>query len=111
MICYSYIKLTTNMGVNTHHKHLHSKKRKKRSSIDQFVYVAVIAGPLLTLPQLYTIWYEQKTDVSLISWAAYLVIAVIWLFYGIKHKEKPIIVVQLIWIILDAFIVIGLMKA
>ena len=74
------------------------------------MYFAVVAGPLMTLPQVYAIWVEQSTDVSVISWSAYLLIAVVWLIYGVKHRQKPIIIVQLLWIALDILIVAGLMR-
>jgi len=99
------------MSVNSHHKQLHKKhKQKKREPIDTLVYFAVIFGPLMTLPQVYSIWINQHNDVSVISWVSYLIVAVIWLFYGIKHREKPIILVQLLWIALDILIVIGLVR-
>ncbi len=99
------------MSVNSHNKHLLNRRKKtKQEPIDKLVYFAVILGPLMTLPQLYTIWVQNSTDVSVISWASYLGIAVIWLLYGLKHRETPIILVQLLWIVLDALIVIGLMR-
>lgn len=98
------------MSVNSHHKHLHKRRKKRQSSVDKLVYLAVIFGPMMTLPQVYSIWIEKSDGVSVISWVSYLVIAVIWLFYGLKHKEKPIIVVQLLWIVLDVLIVVGLLR-
>ena len=86
------------------------RKKKKQEPIDKLVYLAVVFGPLMTLPQVYTIWIQQSNDVSVISWVSYLIIAVIWLFYGIKHREKPIILVQLLWIVVDVLIVVGLMR-
>jgi len=99
------------MSVNSHHTHLHRKRRKKKQEpIDKLVYLAVFLGPLMTLPQVYAIWVQGNKGVSMVSWVAYLLIAVVWLFYGIKHREKPIIAVQLLWIILDIFIVVGLLR-
>lgn len=98
------------MSVNSHHKHLHRKRKKRQSSIDKLVYFAVIFGPMMTLPQVYSIWIEKSDGVSVISWVSYLVIAVVWLLYGLKHREKPIIIVQLLWIVLDVLIVVGLLR-
>lgn len=93
---------------NTYHKHFHKRKRQK-AFIDKYIYLAVIIGPLMTLPQVYDIWIKGSREVSIISWVSYLFVAVIWLFYGIKHREKPIILVQLIWIVLDLMIIFGLL--
>lgn len=98
---------------NVYHKHHHVRrqKKKKASPIDSLIYIAVIAGPLMTVPQISLIWIDGKTDVSLLSWAGYLFIAFAWLFYGIKHKDKPIIYVQLAWIVVDLAVVIGLLRS
>lgn len=86
------------------------KSKKSRPLIDTLVYAAIIISPALTLPQVYSIWVDGQKGVSLVSWAAYLFAAIIWLFYGIKHNDKPIILVQTIWIVLDAMIVVGVMR-
>lgn len=95
-------------NVRQHHV-ARSKRKTKATAIDKWVYFAVVFGPLMTLPQVYDIWYAGKTEASAITWGAYTIIAVIWLLYGIKHKTKPIIAVQSIWILLDLAIVIGIL--
>lgn len=87
-----------------------NKGKATTSLIDILVYIAIIVSPALTLPQVYSIWVEGQKGVSLISWEAYLIAAIIWLLYGLKHQDKPIIVVQTIWIILDTMIIIGVMR-
>lgn len=86
------------------------KSKIHRPLVDTLVYVAIIISPMLTLPQVYSIWVEEQKGVSLVSWISYLIAAIIWLFYGIKHNDKPIILVQIIWIVLDAMIVVGIMR-
>lgn len=100
------------MAGNTYHRHHYQKRNKKKianSPIDKWIYFAVILGPLMTLPQVYDIWVMGKKEVSAISWAAYTVVAVIWLLYGMKHRERPIIIVQLLWIVLDVLIFVGIL--
>lgn len=81
---------------------------KPRSLIDSLVYLAAIVGPLMTLPQVYEVWIERSKGASFITWSSYIVVAMIWLAYGIKHKDKPIITLQVLWLILDILIVVGL---
>lgn len=90
------------MAINPYHS------RTTKAGIDRWIYLAVIAGPIMTIPQIYDIWVRHMTGVSLISWLAYLVIACMWLTYGLKHRDKPIISVQIIWIITDIAIIAGL---
>jgi uncharacterized protein with PQ loop repeat len=77
--------------------------------IDELAYVFGIAGPLFSIPQLYAIWSTHDAKgVSLISWSAFTVGSLFWLFYGLTHKEKPIIISQSLWFILQLIIVIGI---
>ena len=46
---------------------------------------------LMTIPQVLTIWLShQAAGVSLLSWSAYLVSAVIWFWFGIQKHDKNI---------------------
>ena len=98
------------MAVNVLHKHFHHrhKKNPQKNWIDKLVIVAVVGGPAFTVPQAYEVWFQECQGVSVWSWGAYLVIAVIWLLYGLKHREKPIILSQLLWILLDSAVVLGI---
>ena len=100
--------------------HFHTRKRihqdhepyphphKWKKLMDKAIYVVGIFGPIMTIPQIYKIWFQQNASgVSAISWSAYLLASVFWLMYGIMHKEKPIIFTYSIWILLDIFVVIG----
>ncbi len=106
---------------STHGMH-HLQKRKRvykklepyphpdkwKRFLDRIIYIAGLIGPLMTLDQIYRIWVQQNASgVSVLSWFTYFVIAFIWVAYGIAHKEKPIILIYSIWIVLDAFIVVG----
>lgn len=97
------------MSVNSYHvKEKHKKKiGQKRDLLDYLIYFAVIFGPLMTIPQVYDIWVLSKKDISVISRIAYLITALIWLVYGLKKKDRPIIMVQFLWIVLESAIIIG----
>ncbi len=100
--------------------HFHKRKRislkheiypspnKLKRLVDGLIYLGGVLGPLLTIPQLTEIWFSKNASgVSIVSWGAYFIGAIFWLFYGLVHKEKPIIFTYGIWAILDLFIVIG----
>ena len=63
---------------------------------------------LMTIPQVMTIWIgRQAAGVSLLSWSAYLVSAVVWLWYGIEKRDKNIYLPCVGWIILDGGVIVG----
>ena len=85
-----------------------SRSTKTGLIADNLIYLGGILGPIVTIPQLIEIWLNKNASgVSVISWTAYLVGAIFWLFYGLVHKERPIIFTYGIWIIIDILIVIG----
>lgn len=101
--------------------HFHLRKRihlenqpyphpdKWKNFLDRIIYVVGISGPIMTIPQLYKIWIEQNANgVSFISWTSYLVTSIFWLMYGLTHKEKPIIVTNICWVIINTLIIIGI---
>ena len=97
------------MSVNSHPHTLRRKKTKAPAPIDRLVYLAVFIGPVMTLPQIYSIWVLRQRGVSLLSWAAYTLVAFIWVMYGLKHREKAVILVNFVWMVMDVLVVAGLL--
>ena len=65
----------------------------------------------LTVPQVLTIWIgHNAAGVSLVSWAAYLLSAGLWLVHGVRTADKTIYVPCLGWILLDLAIVVGVIR-
>lgn len=95
--------------IHEHHEPYPHPDKWKRL-MDKLIYVVGIASPIMTLPQLFTIWIDGNTSgVSLITWASYEVFSVFWLIYGIMHREKPIIITQCLLLFVKALIIIGIL--
>lgn len=63
---------------------------------------------LMTVPQVWIIWVgQQATGVSLLSWGAYLISAVLWFWYGLRKGDRNIYLACLGWICLDAAVIAG----
>ena len=99
-----------------HHHHVRKRIHQKHESyphpvkwkrfIDHAIYVVGLIGPIMTIPQLTKIWIEKNASgVSAISWATYTIISIFWVIYGVAHKEKPLIVISGIWVVLEFFVV------
>ena len=44
---------------------------------------------LMTLPQVLTIWVgHQAAGVSVVSWSAYLLSALLWFWYGLQKRDR-----------------------
>ncbi|MBU4069586.1 MAG: hypothetical protein KJ646_01240 [Nanoarchaeota archaeon] len=108
----------TSYSKGLHHYHIRKRiyqkhepfpsKNKLKRNFDKLIYIAVIFGPIMTIPQLLKIWTSKNAaGVSFIAWASFSVISILWLTYGILHKEKPIIFMNLALIILQVLIAIS----
>jgi uncharacterized protein with PQ loop repeat len=63
---------------------------------------------LMTIPQALTIWVNHRAaGISVVSWSAYLVSAVVWLWYGLQKHDKNIYLPCIGWILLDSAVIVG----
>ena len=101
--------------------HFHLRKRifqnlekfphpnKVKRIYDKLIYIIIFLGPLLNLPQLLKIIISKDASgLSLISWLCFSFFSLIWFFYGILHKDKPIIYTNLGLFFVQILIVFGI---
>ena len=74
----------------------------------RLVGVMSIFTLVMTVPQILTIWVSQQAaGVSVLSWSAYLLSAVLWFWFGIQKRDMNIYLPCVGWIILDAAVIVG----
>lgn len=94
---------------------VHPKKHTKShgsfgKSFDKAMYGIALIAPVMTFPQVYDVWqHHQKANVSLATWSAYTLMSILWLTYGVVHKEKVLIMVNFLMMFLDGAIVVGVL--
>ena|SRR5687768_7575168 len=63
---------------------------------------------LMTIPQVLTIWVShQAAGVSIFTWSAYLLSAVLWFWFGVQKQDKNIYLPCIGWIALDIAVIVG----
>lgn len=63
---------------------------------------------LMTVPQVWTIWVgHQAAGVSILSWSAYLVSALLWFWFGLLKRDWNIYLPCIGWIVLDCGVIAG----
>jgi uncharacterized protein with PQ loop repeat len=100
--------------------HIHKRKRvhqklekyphpdKFKRVLDKILLVVAVVGPLMSLPQIIKIYYyHNAASISTITFSSFILFNILWLTYGIVHKEKPIIIAYILWMISNISIVIG----
>lgn len=76
--------------------------------LDRATLIAGIIGPVMTIPQLYQIYFfHSAAGVSVISWMAFGILDIPFLIYGIVHKDKPIVITYILWMVANFGVAIG----
>jgi MtN3 and saliva related transmembrane protein len=77
-----------------------------------FMLIMGIIGPLATAPQLIKLYFthsQHAPGLSLSTWIAYSLLALLWFIYGLVHKNVPIWVGNSIGCVMDLLMVIGIL--
>ncbi len=99
----------------SHHHHFKKKHTKAKKSakkpIDYFVYFFMFLSPLFEIPQAVNI-YTQKSahTVSLTTWVLFFLASIAWLIYGVRNQLKSIMAIQILYMIIEASVVIGILR-
>lgn len=65
---------------------------------------------VMTIPQVVTVWVASDVrGVSLLSWSAYLVSAMLWFWYGIQEQDRNIYLPCIGWMLLDGAVILGVL--
>ena len=84
-------------------------KDKRIRFLDNICLLFSVFMPLTTIPQIYKIFTYQLVDgLSLLMWVLYCIGVIPFLIYGIVHREKPIIILNVLWLIAQITIIIGI---
>ncbi len=74
------------------------------------MYGVAVASPLALLPQVTQVFTSKNADgLSLVSWSLFGCINVLWVIYAIVHKEKPILIANVLVGILNFTLVYGIL--
>lgn len=82
-------------------------KKYQINLLDRVMYLVAFAGPVMTFPQIYDIWVTKVSRVNLVTWASYFAIGLLWLTYGVVHREKPIIFSNILGILTTGLVFTG----
>lgn len=75
---------------------------------DRATFAVAILEPLMTIPQAAIIFQEHTAaGVSLSTWVGYEVLTLVWLWYGYIHKERMILVYQVLFLIMQTAVIVG----
>jgi uncharacterized protein with PQ loop repeat len=86
---------------------LHHKKSEK--AVDSMAYIVGVVGNIAVVPQIIKAWQSDAPGLAVLTWALFIGVGLIWLAYAIIHKQKPLIVAQIVSISCNLAVVLGWM--
>jgi len=76
--------------------------------LDKIVLAVGVAGPLVTVPQIFKIIHEKSAGgVCVETWSLFAIFNIPWILYGYVHKEKPIMLAYVLWLIVNSGVAIA----
>ena len=79
-----------------------------KNALDILIYPIAFLAPLALLPQVLQLYSTRDvSSLSLPTWVALCLLNVIWLYYGFVHREKPIMVTNIMFGFLNFSIAVG----
>ena len=70
-------------------------------------YAVGIGGNIAVIPQIIKAWESDAPGLAILTWVLFIVIGFIWLAYAIQHKQKPLIMAQIVSISCNLLVVGG----
>jgi uncharacterized protein with PQ loop repeat len=92
-----------------HHLFKYLQQKQQRTKIDALMSLVAVAHPLMAAPQIYQVYSTQEAnDLSIWTWAAWMAFGLVFMTYGIAHKLKPYIFMQILWQTVDILMITGI---
>jgi uncharacterized protein with PQ loop repeat len=81
----------------------------RKDLLDRVLPLLSVFTMAMTVPQVWAVWVQHETaGVSLLSWGAYSVAALLWMVHGMRRGDPTIWVACIGWVLLDGAVVLGL---
>ncbi len=83
------------------------ENKKAMPTIDKMAYFVGVVGNAAVIPQIVKAWQSNAPGLAVLTWLLFVGIGVIWLVYAIEHKQKPLIVAQIVGLTCNVAVVLG----
>lgn len=87
-----------------------ASKKAKPTPIDRTMSIVAFLGPMLGVPQVVQVYAGQNASgLSLFSWVAFALVALVFLLYALKHRIKPLIITEGLWLAIYLAVIPGIL--
>ncbi len=83
---------------------------KKLLTLESIVTMVGSVEAVMTLPQILRIWQlRSAVEFYLPTWLLYVLGSSLWMIYGMRIKNYPLIIVSMMWLLAYCPMVVGIM--
>ncbi|MEK7594157.1 MAG: hypothetical protein AAB436_00780 [Patescibacteria group bacterium] len=87
-----------------------TKKASSDKMVGYMMYAVAVGMPLTNIPQLNQIYSTKvTTGLSVTTWIMYLIFGFIPLLYAISNKLRPLIISNILWMVVYALMIYGIL--
>jgi MtN3 and saliva related transmembrane protein len=72
-----------------------------------------LVSPIATIPQViktFATHPQHAAGQSLITWGVYTLLAVLWVIYGVRHRELPLIIGNMLGVVMYGLVAVGILR-
>lgn len=79
-----------------------------KTALDILIYPVAFVAPLALVPQVWRLYAtHDASSLSLSTWVLLTIFNLMWIFYALVHREKPVLVANTMFGVLNLAIVLG----
>lgn len=81
-----------------------------KTALDIIIYPVAVLAPVALLPQVVQLYVtKDASSLALPTWLVLGLLNLVWFYYGLVHKERPIIITNAMLAVLNFAVVVGIL--
>jgi uncharacterized protein with PQ loop repeat len=87
-------------------------ERGHPSKFEQIMVLVGLVSPIATIPQVIKVFATHRQHAagqSLITWGIYTAISILWVIYGLRRRETPLIIGNALGVIMYGLVAVGIL--
>ena len=87
-------------------------EKRLRSKFDRIMVLVGLVSPIATIPQVIKVFATHRQHAagqSLITWGIYTAISILWVIYGLRRRETPLIIGNALGVIMYGLVAVGIL--
>ena len=87
-------------------------ERGHRSRFEQIIVLVGLVSPIATIPQVIEVFATHRQHAagqSLTTWSIYMAISILWVIYGLRRREMPLVIGNALGVIMYGLVAAGIL--